>query len=574
MDKHGVANMLSEVAMLLELKGENPFKVRAYENASRAIDNLTDDLAGLVAEGKLTSIKGIGRNIADHIAEIMKSGTFKEYDELRSKVPEGVVQILSIPGLGPKRVKYLWEELRIKSPGELEMVCKRHMIDGLPGFGEKMEKNILAGIESLKRFAGQRLFSDAAAEARAVHDAVKLWPEVARSEVAGSIRRRKEIVRDIDILVSTRDPAKVMDRFVHLPGIERVVQHGDTKSEVVLSSGIQCDLRAVKDGEYPFALHYFTGSKEHNVAMRLLAKKAGLKLNEYGLFRGASKKSIACMDEAGIFKALGLEYIEPELRENTGEIEAAAKAKLPKLVEEGDLKGVIHAHSNYTDGSASIEGMAKAARSLGYSYLAITDHSKAVTIAHGMKPADVKRQHKEIDALNGKLNGFRVLKGIEVDIMAGGELDFDDDILATFDIVIAAVHSRFGMNEKDMTDRIVKAISNPYVCILAHPTGRLLLAREGYAVDMKKVIDTAAGHGTAIEINAHPSRLDLDWRWCKYAKERGAKMAICPDAHQPEGLVDVAYGVGIARKGWLEKGDVLNCLGVDALIKHFRKTKG
>jgi DNA polymerase (family 10) len=349
-----------------------------------------------------------------------------------------------------------------------------------------------------------------------------------------------------------------------------VVQQGETKSEVVLASGIQCDLRAVGDAQYPFALHYFTGSKEHNVAMRALAKAKGLKLNEYGLFKGDAKKSIACRDEAALFKALGLDFIPPELREDAGEIEAASKHALPKLVELSDLKGIVHAHSTYTDGTASIARMAEAARDLGFSYLAMADHSRAVRVAGGMTPDVVAKQHREIDALNRKMKGFRVLKGIECDILADGSLDFDDALLATFDVVIAAVHSSFGLPEKEQTARIAKALANPHVDILAHPTGRLLLARDGYAVDLARVIDAAAKHGKAIEINCHPQRLDLDWRFCRRAKERGVPLCIGPDAHSTEELAHVAYGVGIARKGWLEKKDVLNCLSADAFLKRLR----
>lgn len=571
MDRNQIAAILSEMAELLQLKGENPFKVRAYENAARAMETLPDDLGTLVARGQLTTIPGIGKNLADHIAELLQTGTLTEYEALKKSIPTGVIEMLGIPGLGPKRVRYLWEERKIRSIGELEMTATRHLLANFPGFGQKMEEKILAGIESIKRFAGKRLYAEAAIEAAAIHEEVRRWPEVIRTEIGGSIRRCKEIIADIDLLVSTKNPKRVMERFVALSRAERVLQHGETKSEVVLTSGIQCDLRAVEDLQYPFALHYFTGSKEHNVAMRTRSKKSGIKMNEYGLFRGASKKTIACRDEAAVFGALGLAFIEPELRENMGEIEAAGEGRLPKLIERRDLKGVMHAHTTHTDGTASIAEMAEATKRRDYSYLLVTDHSQAVTVAQGLKPRAVPFQHQEIDALNEKRKGFRVLKGIEVDILADGSLDFDDELLATFDIVIAAIHSRFGMPEKEMTARIIRAISNPNVDILAHPTGRLLLAREPYAVDLGAVIDAAAAHGAAIEINAHPQRLDLDWRWCKVAKERGVKLAICPDAHSPEGLDDIVYGINVARKGWLEKANVLNCLSADQLVAHFRR---
>lgn len=573
MDRNDVAAILDEMAGLLELTGENPFKVRAYANAARAVEGITDDLRTLVAEKKLTDVKGIGQHLADHIAEILATGKLAEHEKLKELIPPGVIEMLRVPGLGPKRVRFLWKERRVLSLGELEMACRRHLLKGQPGFGEKMEEKILVGVESVKRFAGKRLYAEGAVAAGSVLARVRRWPEVLEAEICGSLRRRREVIADIDVVVATEEPAQVMERFVALPEVARVVQHGETKSEALLESGIQCDLRVVTLAQYPFALHHFTGSKEHNVAMRARAKKAGMKLNEYGLFKGDAAESIACKDEAAIFAALGLAYIEPELREDAGEIEAAEAGELPKLIEEGDLRGLMHAHSTHTDGAATIAEMARAAKALGYEYLAITDHSQAVTIAHGMKPRAIAFQHQEIDELNAELKGFRVLKGIEVDILVDGALDYDDGLLAAFDVVIASVHSRFAMEEAAMTERIVKAVSNPHVDILGHPTGRLLLAREPYAVEMRTVIEACAAHGTAIEINAHPQRLDLDWRWCRFAKERGVKIAICPDAHSPEGLSDAAYGVGIARKGWLTKQDVLNCLSAEELMRHLERRR-
>lgn len=571
MDKDQVAQSLLKIAQVLELNGANPFKVRAYQNAARIVEGLTGDLGDLIKSDRLVEIKGIGRNLADHIAELVKTGRVKEYEKLIEELPEGVEQMLTIPGLGPKKVRHLWKGRKIKTLGELEIACKRHLLSEDPGFGKKTEAKILEGIEMVKRFAGKRRLDEAYADAILVHELVSSWPETIRSEVAGSIRRRKETIGDIDILVATREPEAVMEKFVSMPDVDRVVQHGEKKSEVILDSGIQCDLRAVSDAEYPFALHYFTGSKEHNVALRSVAKSDGEKLNEYGLFKAGSRRSKKCADEAELFGAFGMDYIPPELRENTGEIEAALEHRLPTLVEERDVRGVLHVHTNYTDGESSVEGMARAAKERGYSYIAICDHSQAVTIAGGMKPAEVKKQWVEIELTNKKLKGFRVLKGIEVDILADGSLDFDDELLSEFDIVIAAIHSRFGMAGEEMTKRIVRAISNSNVDILAHPTGRLLLARDPYAVDLNKVIDVAIEHGVALEINAHPQRLDLDWRWCKYAKERGAKFAIGPDAHDILGIDCMTFGIWVARKGWLEMGDIINCLPADKLLKKFNK---
>ncbi len=573
MDKAQIAEALHELAVLMELTGANPFKVRAYENAARIVDGVAEDIGPLIEKDALVEIKGIGRNLADHIAELYGSGEIAEYADLKKSVPEGVIEMLSIPGLGPKKVAYLWREMGIKSAGELEFLCKRHIIAGAPGFGAKTEEKIIAGIAMLRRFAGKRLFSEAAAQAKAVHRMVGSWPEVDRSEVAGSVRRCREVVGDVDMIAASTDPAKVMDRFVSMPIVERVLQHGEKKSEVILESGMQCDLRVVTEEQFPFALHYFTGSKEHNVRMRTRAKSMGLKLNEYGLFKAGSEKSMRCADEAALFAALGMDYVEPELREDMGELEAATDKRLPKLVEDGDLKGVLHVHSNYSDGEASIEKMAEAARGMGFEYLAICDHSRVLTVARGMKPADVKRQHREIDALNKKFKNFLVLKGIEVDVLADGSLDFEDDLLAAFDIVIASVHTRFNMPEEEMTRRIIKGISNPFVHALAHPTGRLLLARDPYAVDMNRVLDAAAELGVAMEINAHPQRLDLDWRWCKRARDKGVKFIICPDAHSPDDMGLIGYGVNVARKGWLAKGDILNCFDAHKLLEYLRRKR-
>jgi len=570
MDKQRIANALEQIGVLLELTGANPFKVRAYHNAARIVEGLDGDIAPLIEADELVEIKGIGRSLADHIAELARSGEISEYKKLKKSVPPGVVEMLSIPGLGAKKVAYIWKERGIKTVGELELLCGRHMLADAPGFGAKTEQRILAGIEMLKRFAGKRLLAEALGQAQEIIEEVGAWPEVEACEIAGSVRRRKEIVKDIDVIVRSKEPAAVMERFVSMPDHLRVVQRGDKKSEVILESGMQCDLRVFGDREYPFALHYFTGSKEHNVRLRRVAKSKGLKLNEYGLFKEGSERSSRCADEAALFGKFGMDYIEPELREDMGEIEAAAERRLPRLIEEGDVRGVIHVHSNYSDGEATVEGMALAAKAQGYSYLAICDHSQSLTVAGGLKPAQVSRQHKEIDALNRKLKGFVVLKGIEVDILADGSIDYEDSVLESFDIVIAAIHTRFGMSREEMTARIVKGISNPHVDALAHPTGRLLLARDPYAVDMDEVIGAVAKLGVALEINAHPQRLDLDWRLCKRAKEAGAKFVICPDAHSPDDISLISYGVSVARKGWLEKGDVLNCLDVREFVGGLR----
>ncbi len=568
LDKIEIAAILYEIATILELKGENPFKVRAYQNAARALEGLGDDLAPHVTNATLTDIPGIGKNLADHITELATTGKLKEYESIRSSVPDGVLEMLRIQGLGPKKVRVLWEKLGITNVGTLELCCRRGTVAELAGFGEKTQEKILQGIQFLRRFQDKHLYCDAAAAAQILFEPIHAHPSTIRAEVAGSLRRKKEIIGDIDILVSSDDAAPLMDAFTTHALVAAVTAKGATKSSVVLKTGINADLRVVHDNAFPFALHYFTGSKEHNVAMRTRAKKYGLKLSEYGLFKG--EKPTPCNDEAAIFKTLDLAYIEPELREDAGEIEAAEKGTLPKLVEEGDLRGILHVHSNYSDGVATILDMADAVRALGLEYLGIADHSRAAAYAGGLSIDAVKKQWKEIDALNKKFKGFKIFKGIECDILEDGALDYPDSLLKEFDFVIAAIHTRFKTDEEKMTRRICAAMENPYVRILAHPTGRLLLSREGYAVDLARIIDCAAKNNVAIEINSHPSRLDLDWRWCRRAKEKGIKLPINPDAHTTEGLKDIVYGVGIARKGWLEKKDVLNTMGAEELERYWR----
>jgi DNA polymerase (family 10) len=579
MDKNEVAQILEEIGTLLELKGENPFKCRAYHNASRIVGALTTDIKSLVESGELKNIKGIGEGLAEKISELTQTGKLKYYEDLRRSLPEGLVQMLRIQGLGPKRIKVLYDRLGVKTVDQLKEACEKHRLAEIDGFGEKTEENILKGIEMLRKHVDKHLYPEAKEAAERVHAVIRKQKGVLRSEVAGSLRRKKEVIGDIDILVSAKrstSPA-LMEVFTSHPDIAEVLAQGETKSSVVLKSGINCDLRVVDDSEYPFALAYFTGSKEHNIEMRSLAKKFGWSLNEYGFSeldaeekRGKAKRIVRCKDEEDIFKALGLSFIPPELRENMGEIEAAAKGKIPKLLEEKEIKGTFHCHSTYSDGSNSIEQMAKAARDLGWEYLGIADHSKSAAYAGGLSEARVKEQSREIDELNKMSKDFRIFKGSEVDILPDGTLDYSDKVLASFDYVVASVHSKFKMTEVEMTKRITKALKNKYVTMLGHPTGRLLLSREPYPVDMIKVIDAAADYGKIIEINSHPLRLDLDWRLCKYAKEKGVLIALNPDAHNTDGLKDVLYGVGIARKGWLEKKSVINAWTLAQVAERLR----
>jgi DNA polymerase (family 10) len=570
MNKHDIASVLAEMAAVFELKGDNPFKIRAYENAARVVEGM-DDLEHRIEAGTLTEVKGIGKNLAGHIIELYKSGRVKEYESLRKSVPPGLFDMLAIPGLGPKKVKFLWEVLSVKEIGGLELSCKHGALRKHKGFGQKTEEKILQGIAYLRRNIGQHLYNNALLAALPIYDAISEHPFVIRAEIAGSIRRKKEVVKDIDIVASTNRPDEVVRFFTSLPAVERTDAKGGTKSAVILKSGISADLRAVSDAEFPYALHHFTGSKEHNIAMRSRALKMGMKMNEYGLFKGRSEKLIVCKDESEIYKSLGLSFIPPELRENTGEIEAAEKGALPELLNEKDITGVLHVHTDKSDGVNSAEDVALAAKRLGYSYIGICDHSQSASYAGGLKSLDIKKQWKEIEKLNSKIKGIAILKGIECDILPDGSLDYPNDILKGFDFVIASIHSKFNMTEDEMTSRVIKALANPCVSIFGHPTGRLLLSREPYKIDMHKVIEAAAKYGVAVELNANPHRLDLDWRLGQFAKSKGAKLAICPDAHSSENLADMMFGVGIARKGWWTKEDVINAWPLEKLRLFFRR---
>lgn len=574
MDRKEIAKVLNEIAILLELRGENRFRCLAYSNAARTIEGLKDDPTALVKEGKLGTVKGIGDALEEKITELVNTGSMKYHEELRSSFPDGLFDMLRLPGMGAKKVKAIYEKLGISSLGELEYACRENRLVDLPGFGRRSQENILKGIANFKKYRTRFLLSDALDDSSRILTALEESPLVKRCSLAGSIRRSKETVKDVDIVAACQDGPAVMELFASLPGIAEILAKGETKSSVRLNSGITVDLRTVSDGEYPYALHHFTGSAEHNTAMRGRARSMDYKMNEYGLFHGADL--VPCGDEEAIFAELKLEFIPPELREDQGEIEAAEKGDLPNLVVGSDIQGVLHVHSNYSDGTATIRELAVACADMGYSYLGLCDHSRSAAYAGGLDTDSVKEQHDEIDEINESLSKdpdlkrFRILKGIESDILPDGGLDYEEDVLDTFDFVIASVHSGFNMPEKEMTDRIVKAISNKHVTILGHPTGRLLLAREPYPVDMRAVIEAAAEHRVAIELNASPQRLDIDWRECRYAKSLGVKISINPDAHDASHISDIKYGVGVARKGWLEAKDILNALPVEAFMKAAR----
>ncbi len=505
--------------------------------------------------------------------ELLQTGKLKSYTTLLKSIPEGLLEMLEIPGVGPKKVKSLWKELGIDSVVALERACGQGQIATLEGFGEKTQEKILQGIEYLKKQQGQFLYPFAWEVAEKIVAELKAQSKkIKEIAIAGSLRRGKEVVKDIDLLVATENPKEVMNVFVALGDVDQVLAHGETKSSVRFKGGIQADLRCVTSKEYPYALHHFTGSKEHNTAMRSLAKKKNLKMNEYGLFSGKREALVPCKSEAEIFSKLGMDFIPPELREDRGELEAALDKKIPKLLSAPDIQGVLHCHSTWSDGRASIEEMAVGAKALGLKYFGIADHSVAAHYAGGLDAKRVREQHKEIDALNQKLKGIYIFKGIEADILPDGSVDMQD-ILDEFDYVVASVHSTFNMPEKEMTGRMIKAISNPHVRILGHMTGRLLLSREGYPVNVTEVLDACADLGVAVEINANPRRLDLDWRHGQYAKEKGVLLIINPDAHTVQGIEDYKIGVMVARKGWLEAGDILNTKNLKEMTAWIKKKR-
>jgi DNA polymerase (family 10) len=563
MDEAQVAAILDEIGTLLELQGETVFKSNAYHNAARTISQLEVKLSDLIAEGNLGELPGIGETLREKITTLFTTGRLPYYEELRRKTPPGLLEMMRIQGLGPKRVRALYDALGIDSLDKLRAACEAGEVARLRGFGNKTQQKILEGIEFLSKTAERVRIDQALPLALHLLEALRATPGIQRIELCGSLRRRKETIKDIDVLVSSDSRGPIMERFVGLPGVLQVIGQGDTKSSILVADDprkpsvvMNADLRVVRDQQFPFALHYFTGSKEHNVAMRVRAQQRGWKLNEYEL--AGADGPIPCRDEEELFKALGLSYIEPELREHTGEIEASEAGKLPKLVEASQIQGVFHCHTNWSDGQNTLEEMAGAAKALGLRYLGFGDHSQSLRVANGMSPERVRRQQAEIDALNERLHGIRLFKGIECDILADGRLDFDDDVLASFDYVVASVHTHFNQPREEMTARIVRAISHPKVTMLGHATGRLLLRRDGYAVDLEEVLQAAAKNRTMVEINAHPQRLDIDWVHCKRARALGVTMVINPDAHSTGDVALYRFGVDVARRGWLEKGDVFN----------------
>ncbi|MDX1953821.1 MAG: DNA polymerase/3'-5' exonuclease PolX [Verrucomicrobiota bacterium] len=576
MDREQVAAILTEIGMLLDLKGENPFKSKAYVSAARTIETLSEPLDRIIAEKRLGEIKGIGTALLQKITELVTTGKLAYYEELKASFPPGLFEVMQIPGLGPKKVKVLYEKLNISDVSQLEAACKEGRVAVLDGFGEKTQSKILEGIQFRCAYAARHLLSRATLAAEPILDGLRAHPAVIRCSVAGSLRRSREVIGDIDFLASSKSPLNVIDFFCALPSVICVNARGDTKASVVIEGGIQADLRVVADAEFPFALAYFTGSKEHNIVMRQRAIQRGLRLNEYGLFRSTEETRdpallVRCSTEEQIFDALELAYIPPELREDMGEFDVAEKGEIPRLLQWTDLKGSLHNHSTWSDGRSTLEEIVAFMQGVGLSYWAITDHSKSSVQARGLQPERLREQLIEINRINRELENagseFRLLTGSEVDILPDGRLDFDDQLLSELEVVVASVHSSFTQSESDMTRRLIRAAENKYVQMLGHLTGRLLLEREACKVNHHAVIDACAETGTWIELNASPNRLDMDWRLWQYAKSKGVKCVINCDAHRLEHTGFLRLGAGLARKGWLTREDVINTLPLEQLKK-------
>jgi DNA polymerase (family X) len=596
MTKEEIANVLEQIATLLELKDENPFKIRAYTNAARAIETFGANVSSFQDEAALAKIPGIGKSIALKIKELVETGSSKYFQELSAEFPPEILELFSLPGLGAKKIKALHDQLGISSIKQLQKACEEGRVAELPGFGQTTQQKICEAIARRAAHAGSFQFGQVAVDAETMRGDLAAHDSALQVDVAGSYRRRKEIVHDLDLLVATNKPEAITKFFVSHPLVESIIAQGPTKSSVRLRSGVQCDVRVVTAAEYPFALAYFTGNKEHNIEMRSRALQRGWTLNEYRLApvpiegRGISAESPAprektgrlgsiaptnearikknrstkkipiVRDEADLYGAVDLDFIPPELRENCGEFEAAEQHSLPKLIEKENLRGTFHCHTIASDGHNTLEEMAEAAQELGLEYLGIADHSRSSVQGHGINAEKLLEQVATIRDLNKKFDGFRLFAGIECDILRDGSLDFPDEILSQLDYVVASVHSVFNLSMSEMTQRVIRALENRFVTILAHPTGRLLLKRDPYEIDIPAVLDAAARTGTWIELNAAPKRLDLDWRWWPLAKQKGVKCVIDPDAHRTARLQDLWFGIGVARKGWLTKDDVVNCL--------------
>jgi len=564
-------DLFEKMADILEFKGENPFKISAYRKASRIIGDLTEDIEMIAEQGELRSIPGIGEGMAQKILEYLKTGKISKFEEVRKGVSDELIAIMDIPGMGPKTLSMLHKEKGISNLSQLEKALEDGSLMDLFGMGKKKIENIKRGIQLLKQSKGRMNLGVAFPVAKSIVETLRQKTGSNKIEWAGSLRRMKENIGDIDILATGTDKEKIVQAFTHLPEVKEVLASGETKVSVIVEGGTQVDLRVVEEDSYGAALQYFTGSKGHNIHLRGIAKAKGIKINEYGAFKG--EKKIGGKEEKDIYHVLGMDWIEPELREDRGEIEAAQKRSLPKLVQESEIKGDLHIHSKWSDGTSTIEEIAKAALKRGYQYVAICDHSKSLKIAHGLDESRLMKQIEEIDRLNEKLKNFQILKGTEVDILADGKLDLPEKILGKLDFAVAAIHSGFKQDKGKMTKRIVRALENPYIHILAHPSGRLLGAREPYEVEIEELMETVKKYGKALEINAYFERLDLNDIHCRKAKEMGIRIGIGTDAHHLDQMWMISLGVAVARRGWLESKDVLNTLSLKEILKWCHKNK-
>ncbi len=570
-----VAEKFYELAKMAELAGENPFKVRAYVEAARRIENLTVPIEELAAQDKLTQIKGIGASIAEKIKQYLNTGKIEKLEELKKKIPETLFEIEKIPGMGAKRAKILYEKLGIKTVEDLKHAAEKGLIRTLPGFGEKTEKKILEGLNSMKDKTVDRILLGIALPlAEGIVEKLKENSPVDKILICGSIRRMKETIGDIDILVTSKNPGKVMDAFVNLPEVKEILIKGETKTSILTFENLQVDLRVVEPGSFGAAIQYFTGSRQHNIHLRELAIKKGLKINEYGVFDLNTNKKIAGETEESVYEALGLQWIPPEMREDRGEIELAERHEIPKLVELSDIKGDLHMHTVYSDGTNTIEEMANEAIKMGYQYIVISDHAKALGIANGLSIERYKEQKKKIEELNKKLKPFKIFLGAELNILSYGSLDFPDEELKIFDICLAGIHTAMNQSGDKITERIKKAISNEYVRIIVHPTGRILNGRQDHDIDTDTLFEEAKKYGKVFEINSSPERLDLNDLNAKKAKEEyGLKLSVDTDAHSVDSLHNIRYGVGVARRAWLTKEDIINTMTLEEFEKFLKEKK-
>jgi DNA polymerase (family 10) len=566
-----LADLFEKMADILEFKGENPFKISAYRKASRIIRDLTQDIEDITESGKLKDVPGIGEGTAQKIMEYLKTGKVSKFEEVRKGVPDELIAIMDIPGMGPKTLSMLHKAKGISNLSQMEKAVEDGSLVGLPGIGEKKVENIKRGIQLLKQSKGRMNLGIAFPVAKQIVETLREKTGSRKIEWAGSLRRMRENIGDIDILATGLNPEKIVHTFTHLPGVKEILASGETKASVIVEGGIQIDLRVVEEDSYGAALQYFTGSKGHNIHLRGIAKARGIKINEYGVFKG--EKKIGGKEEKDVYRALGMDWIEPELREDRGEIEASQDGHLPKLIEQSEIKGDLHVHSKWSDGTSTIEEIARAAQKRGYQYVAICDHSKSLKITHGLDESRLMKQIEEIDRINEKMKGFQILKGTEVDILSDGKLDLSEKVLEKLDLVVAAVHSGFKQDKERMTKRIIRAIEDPLVHVVAHPSGRLLGARDPYEVEIEQVMEAAKQHSKALEINAYFERLDLDDIHCRKAKEMGIRVAIGTDSHHLDQMWMISLGVAVARRGWLEPIDVLNTLPLKEILKWSRSVR-